>query len=195
MIAALRKWVRRFSRDEDGGAAVEAMLVLPILLWAFVASFVMFDAYKKQTDGLKVSYAVADALSREENDINQTFLNSMLKLSDFMTFSPEKLTQRVSIVCYSPQNQSYTVAWSRSTGPKKSSYPAHTNTSIHNERGRLPVIPLGDQLIVVETFMRFTPIVDIGLSDQIFEYWTFTRPRFTNQVKWQGQNSWVCPSA
>lgn len=186
--------VRRFLKDQTGVASVESILLIPLLFWAYIGTFVMFDAYKKQTDGLRVSYAVADAISREENEINQAYLNSMVKLSNYMTRVPSKITQRVTIVCYSPKKKKYRVAWSRSTGPLKQVIKKHTNGTIHNYKDRLPEMPLGDQVILVETFMDYAPLWDVGVSSMTFDYWIFTRPRFTNQVKWAGKPNWVCPS-
>ena len=186
------KRLRAFVKDEYGVASIEAILLMPLLMWAYVATYVVYDGYKRQLDGLRSTYAVADAISREEQAINQFYLNSMIELTDFMTHSPSGITQRVTIVCYDEDDEEYFVAWSRSTGPREASYPVHNDTTINNNSDRLPDFPEGDQVILVETFMEYTPLMNIGLDDQLFEYWIFARPRFTNQVKWQGQNSWTC---
>ncbi|MEO1797831.1 MAG: hypothetical protein AAFR53_12580 [Pseudomonadota bacterium] len=194
-LRAIRAKAQRFVQDRSGFATIEAVLMIPLLFWGFAATFVVFDAYKKQTDALRVSYAVADAISREETSINQAYLDSMVRLSDYMTAAPETITQRVTIVCYSEENTEYHVAWSKTTGGAPDSYTPHDNQSLNVNQDRLPIIPVGDQLIVVETFMGYEPIWQLGFGEQEFDYWIFTRPRFTNQIKWEDNDDWVCPAA
>ncbi|MEM9436025.1 MAG: pilus assembly protein [Pseudomonadota bacterium] len=184
---------RRFRRDEAGTVSIEAILVIPLLFWAYMAIFVMFDAYKKQTDGLRATYAVADAISREDAEINQTYLNSMADLLDFLTRSPSQITMRTTIVCFSEDLDAYTVAWSKLTGPNAANLTLFSDANINNIKDKLPVIPEGDQVIVLEMFMDYSPMWDIGLDPKEFQYFSFTRPRFTNQVKWENQPTWICP--
>ena len=193
-IRAILDPLRRFAREESGLASIESILLIPLLFWAYLGTFVMFDAYKKQTDGLRVTYAVADAISREETALNQAYLDSMLQLSNFMTRSPSGITQRITIVCYSPKKGLYRVAWSRSQGPQKKAFKKLKNDTIDTYKSQLPILPLGDQAIVVETFMEYSPMWDVGLEGQTFDYWVFTRPRFS-QVVWDGKPNWDCPSS
>ena len=153
----------------------------------------MFDAYKKQTDGLRATYAIADAISREENDINQSYLNSMLDLTNYLTRTPNRVTQRVTIVCYSPKKSKYRVAWSRSQGPKKRTYKRHKNSTIDTLKDKLPILPLGDQLILVETFLDYAPLWNVGIDANTYDYFVFTRPRFS-QIKYENKSNWVCPT-
>ena len=44
----IRRRLARFSSDQTGSTTVEAVLILPLLLWAYVAMFVYFDAFKIQ---------------------------------------------------------------------------------------------------------------------------------------------------
>ncbi|MEM1236819.1 MAG: hypothetical protein AAGI10_07605 [Pseudomonadota bacterium] len=186
------KRLRAFIHDQTGVASIEAVLLMPLLMWAYVGTYVIYDAYKKQLDGLRSTYAIADAISREEQGLNQTYLDSMLQLMNFMTSSPSGITQRVTIVCFDETDEDYHLAWSRSTGPRDDTYPPHTDQTLNNNAHRLPDFPEGDQVILVETFMEYSPLLNIGLDDQLFDYWIFTRPRFTNQITWQGQDTWTC---
>lgn len=187
--------LRQFFKDQGGVASIEAILLIPLLFWAYTGTFVMFDAYKKQTDGLRVTYSVADAISREDSELTQAYLDSMTLLSDFMSRSPNRVTQRVTIVCYSAEDDQYQVAWSRTTGPKKSTLLPHTDLTVDDNRDRLPILPVGDQVVLVETFMDYAPVWSVGLAAQTFDYWVFTRPRFTNQVKHIAEPTGVCALA
>ncbi len=191
-IRRLESLLRRLRRDERGIAAFETILLMPILMWGYVAMFVMFDAYKVQTDGLRVTYSVADAMSRELDPINQSYLDSMVRVSNFMTRSPQGITQRVSIVCFSDTLDQYRIAWSKTTGPNAASYAAHQHVDIDQLSDQLPSMPSGDQAILIETFMKYRPLWNIGISEMTFDYFVVTRPRFTNQVRWDGQEAWVC---
>lgn len=190
-------WVKahRFRKDETGTVSIEAILVIPLLFWAYIATFVMFDAYKTQTDGLRAAYAVADAISREDEEINQTYLDSMTNLLNFLTRSPSKINMRTTIVCYSEDSNSYRVAWSKLTGPQDDSLTIFTDSNINTIQDKLPIIPVGDQIILLEMFMEYAPIWDVGLDPTEFEYISFTRPRFTNQIKWENEPTWICPES
>ncbi|MEM6277477.1 MAG: hypothetical protein AAF714_11060 [Pseudomonadota bacterium] len=193
-LRLLKARFQAFRDDESGLASIESILLIPLLFWAYLGTFVIFDAFKKQTDGLRVTYAVADAISREDAALNQTYLNNMRTLTNFLTRSSERVTQRVTIVCFSESRDRYAAAWSRVSGPKQGDYPAHTDWTLDANDYRLPNLPLGDQLILVETFMDYQPVWNVGIDAKTFEYWVFTRPRFASQVKWENQNSWVCPA-
>jgi len=186
--------LKAFRDDEDGMASIESILLIPLLFWAYVGTFVMFDAFKKQTDGLRVTYAVADAISREDAALDQTYLNNMRNLTNYLTRSPERVTQRITVVCYSETSGKYAAAWSQVSGPKHTTYPAHTDATLDDNKERLPNIPVGDQILLVETFMDYQPIWNIGLDARTFEYWVFTRPRFSSQMIWEDETTWVCPA-
>lgn len=189
----LRTMLRRFRKDEHGTVSIEVILLVPLLFWAYLATFVMFDAYKTQTDGLRAAYAVADAISREDEEINQTYLNSMTNLLNFLTRSSRKVTMRTTIVCYSEDTNGYHVAWSKLTGPDTENRTIYTDANINTISDKLPIMPVGDQIIVLEMFMQYTPFWDVGLEPTEYEYFSFTRPRFTNQIKWENEPTWVCP--
>jgi Flp pilus assembly protein TadG len=63
------KRAKHFLRDSRAAVALETVLILPILIWAFVASFVFFDAYRVYSTSVKATYMVADMLSRQTNEV------------------------------------------------------------------------------------------------------------------------------
>ncbi|MEL6700331.1 MAG: hypothetical protein AAFO58_01430, partial [Pseudomonadota bacterium] len=152
--------LRRFVRDSEGVASVETILLLPLLMWAYVSTFVFFDAYRVQTDGLRVAYSVSDSIGRQENGVNQTFMNSMERMTNFLTKSPNGITLRTTIVCWSNNHSKYRVAWSNVTGAKTTILP-HTHHTLHAQADRLPVVPFGDQLILVEMFLDYRPAINV----------------------------------
>ncbi|MEM6477423.1 MAG: hypothetical protein AAF647_00105, partial [Pseudomonadota bacterium] len=197
-----------FKRDERGVASIEGIILIPLLFWAFIGTFVIFHAFKTQTEGLRATYAIADAISREDGEVDSTYFNSIYDLAKFMTDGAPGLAQRYTIVCQSPKEaDKLRVAWSivrfppqPANQPLPPEFVPLNSTSINTEKDRLPTIPVGDQLILVETFLPFTPVWSFNpvwenaISAQTFDYFIFTRPRFTSQLKFKGQPNWVCPN-
>jgi Flp pilus assembly protein TadG len=60
-------YLRRFAREDRAAVAFETVLMTPILVWAFIGSFVFFDAYRIYNTSVKTTYMVADMLSRQTN--------------------------------------------------------------------------------------------------------------------------------
>ena len=91
-------FINTFSRREDGSLSVEAVLVLPILIWAMVATLVMWDAFKTLNISQKATYTVADMVSREEVEISESYLASLLEIYGFLANSDGDNALRVSVV-------------------------------------------------------------------------------------------------
>ena len=65
---------------------------------------------------------------------------------------------------------------------------------------RIPVLPNGDSIILVETFLDYQPIMPIGLNQTVLQTFITTAPRFSSCVPWQdygcgtdNQGRWVRP--
>ena len=74
------RYLKRFSRKESGVISVEAVMIYPLLFWGMCASYTFFDGYKQSSRNLKASYAIADVISRERNDINATYMDTLYDL-------------------------------------------------------------------------------------------------------------------
>ncbi|MEJ2003105.1 MAG: hypothetical protein P8X77_17325, partial [Maritimibacter sp.] len=85
-----KTWLHRFSREEDAVVLVEAVLVLPMLLWAFGAGYVYFDAFRAKNLATKGNYAISDLLSRETNTVNANYVEGMGKVYQYLTRSNDK---------------------------------------------------------------------------------------------------------
>ena len=59
-------FTKRFSTNEDGGLSIEAVLAIPLLVWALTATIVFYDAFKTPHISQKATYTIADMLSHEE---------------------------------------------------------------------------------------------------------------------------------
>ncbi|MEM6728271.1 MAG: TadE/TadG family type IV pilus assembly protein [Pseudomonadota bacterium] len=196
LLQALKRSAQRLRRDERGLSAIETVVIVPMLFWALAGTFVMFNAFKTQTEGLRATNAIADAISRETSELNGNYITSLYDLTRYMARGKHPIRQRITIVCRSTTvPDEYRVAWSVVRGPTNPvGIDPWTSQTINTRKDDLPIMPVGDQLILVETMLSFRPVFGAILSDQTLNYWVFTRPRFTNQVKYQGQPNWVCPN-
>ena len=61
--------LRRFRSETRGAAVLEAVIITPVLIWVYVGSFVFFDAFRTYSNSVRATYAVADVISREQNNL------------------------------------------------------------------------------------------------------------------------------
>lgn len=178
MRALITTFLRRFRSSEEGSIAVESILVFPILCWAYLATFVYFDAFRVQSTTLKAAYTISDALSREADYVTPVYLDSLYRLQEMLTSSNHNTKMTVSIVTYRASDNKYLVRWSQSRGGGTTL----TNGNIYKIVPSLPVMPDGEVVIVYQNWLAYEPAFSIGLNAFVFENLVVTRPRFTAQV-------------
>lgn len=176
--------LRHFNHATDGAVSVEFVLAMPILFWAFAACFVFFDGYRQSAVNLKAAYTISDMISRETAGIDENYIDSLQKLMTMMARSGSDTALRVTIVRWSEDTQKYYVDWSVQRG-----YPSVlTNTDVSDMKNRLPTMADEERVIVVETSNTFTPTFRVGLDEKQLTNFVFTRPRFSPQVAWAGDD-------
>ena len=174
---------RRFSRNENGSLSIEAVLALPLLVWAITATFVFWDAFKTLNISQKATYTVADMLSRETQAIDGNYLTAMHELFDYLNTSPGDNAIRVSVIrmTQDPNTnvKTYELVWSQGVG-------GITGYTILDQRvlDRLPDMSAGDQLIFVESEQEWSPAFTVGLASYRFREVAISRPRFAPQLVW-----------
>jgi len=178
MVPFLKKRLTRFRRDEGGSIAAEAALMFPLLLWTVLASYVYFEAFRNQSVNTKAAYTISDALSRETEMIDNTYLTSLWRLHEFLTNSAHDTGIRVTVVEFDggdPEvqgDEEYLVSWSREKGDTHGSFDSDLIED------SLPVMPDGETVIVVQTWVVHEPVFSVGLDAFEFEDFVVTRPRF-----------------
>jgi len=192
MKLRMKSVFRRFAASEDGGMSVEAVIIFPILLWAFIAMFVFWDAFKSQNVNLKATYTIADMISREGGSIDEAYIDGANGVYGYLTGNRPDNETRVTVVSVGLAADGVTpemaLEWSHSTD--QTSMPEIAD--IAEIRDRLPLMSVGDQLIVVETqvlwepIMERVPLVGTILSARTMDETVFTSPRFVPQVIWGG---------
>lgn len=183
--AKLRALLANFWTDTRGSVTVEFILAMPFVFWAFMATYVYFDGYHQSTANLKAAYTISDLISRETTDIDDAYVDSMFTLFGLMTHTPSDISLRISVIRWDATADRYYVNWSANRG-----FPAELNDgTIGAFASKLPNMPDNEIVILVETQNTFTPLFRIGLEKTKLENFVFTRPRFVDQLKWDGQSS------
>ena len=188
--------LRRLAQDTRGSAVVETMLMLPVMLGIWLVGVAAYDSYRVDSEAVRASYAIADAMSREKEAVNQTYLDNMHELYETMlgTGGAQEYGSsiRVTIACFSERRDMYRVAWSKVIGGSDYDWNAHSHRTLDELSDRLPIMPYGDQVIVLETAHFYLPLGGIVGGDRFVRNFVVTRPRFTNQVRFENQDGWVC---
>lgn len=178
--SALRRKLIRFGQDASGSIAVEAVVMLPVMLWVFLASFVYFDAFRQSTVNLKAANTIGDMLSRETAAVNDDYVTSMHSLMTFLTKENADPALRVSVAMWDEEDNAYRLDWSEGRGGQT----ALTESNLNAMRASLPTLPDNERIILVETWTTYKPAFNVGLKQEELYNRIFTSPRFAPQVAW-----------
>ena len=186
MIRACSARLRAFLGDSRGSLSVEAALMLPLLCFFYVGTFVWFDAFRVQNTNLKAAYTISDMISRETVAVDTGYLNGLNLVFDYLTYSNHPTYIRVtSLKCTADCNddalRDLEICWSWATTGRV----PHTAETFAAFESQIPVMPIGDTVIMTETFMAYEPPFNVGISPQRFENFIVTRPRFAPEVEFE----------
>lgn len=205
---------RRFLRDSAGSASIEAVIVLPILFWALVATLVFFDGFRSRNQSQIAAQTVADLLSREANMFTSNYLEGMNEVFDFLADSRFPTRLRISSIIWNSQTQLNRIQWSYGTRGLASLpedtfelldagqyHILQTRFGNNDDFGftgsaaqaprpdlaeRIPPVLPGEALILVESMALWSPWFNVGLGNIRFDPIVVTRPRFTPWVHLDG---------
>lgn len=173
--------LRHFLSDTRGYASVEAIIVLPALLWLFGVGWVYFDVFRQQSVNQKANYTIGDMFSRMTDPVNDAYIDSSYSLLRLLTKAQSTETDlRISVVEYTGTSETWAVSWSESRG----AIPPLTDAVLPEFENRLPVVNDASQLILVETWDDYEPAFDVGLGAFQIKTYSFTQPRFAPQIVW-----------
>lgn len=171
----------RWLRDTRGTLTVETIIVLPMLLVAFLALVVFYDAFRTQKVNVSASYTLSDLISRQVAPITPAYMEGLHDIYDHISRTNHATSLRVSSVYWNVIAQEYQVVWSYATRGGAALGNAELNQSVD----RLPIIPRSDTVILMEAVMHYRPPVTLGLGNQRFAHFVVTRPRFAPQIVFQ----------
>lgn len=189
--------LKGFQKSELGNMSVETVLVFPMLLWAYAAMFIYWDAFKAQNVNLKATYTIADMVSRRYGPVNPQYVDGLNDIYSFLIRQPAGNNLRVSVVRFvtdpsDPEGDPILeLRWSDATGTMV----AHVDETPFD--GSVPLLSLGDELIVVETEMTWEPPLNfdlgfVGLTTQQFGNFVATSPRYREWICWDGNSNDEC---
>lgn len=176
----LARHLRRFARDESAVVAVEAIIMLPMMFWGYVAMFTFFDAYRQTSINVKAAYTVSDMISRETLAINPAYMTEAHALLDLLTRSSGPPKLRVTVARWDDVNKLYKRDWSKTSGGTVEL----TDIQVGALASKLPVMVHNERVIIVETWSTYAPPFKVGLAQQDLYNFVFTRPRFAPQLVW-----------
>lgn len=181
--------LRRFWRSESGAVVAEAVIVLPMLIWAYMALFVYWDAFRSVNTSQKAAYVISDTISREKQTLPANYVTGMRDLMRFLMKSDQGVRIRVSVITWSQINNRFEVDWSRSPD---NAFPQLTTASINQVAiaGRIPAMADGARATLVETEVDYHAAFDVGIADKTLKQFVVTRVRFPPKLCITGA---VCP--
>ena len=173
---------RNFLANEKGTLSIEAVLAVPILVWAMTATFVFWDAFKTLNISQKATYTVADMLSRETQDITPDYMTAMHEIFAYLAESGGNNALRVTVVTLNRDEdtevETLEMVWSEGVGGIEG------YSDIDAIRDRIPDMAPGDQMIVVESEQEWAPAFSVGLASYRFREVALARPRFGPTLDW-----------
>jgi hypothetical protein len=181
LMSSLRLKLRLFGHQTGGSMPTEGVMAFAFLIWWYIASFQFFDAFRQKNVTLKAAYTIADMISRETDPIDADYIAGLNTVFDYLTYSQHPTWIRVSSIYWDADDGQYRRNWSIASDPSK---PVYTDATIDAQSARIPVMPEGDTVILVETFMAYEPIFSIGLAAGWYDTFITTRPRFVPCVRW-----------
>jgi hypothetical protein len=184
MLRHIACLLARFARDTRASLTVEAAIMMPVLFWSFGATFVIFDAFRENSINEKAAYTIGDMLSRETGFITPEYMDNTLTLLEALTDTPtQDLGIRVSVIRWDEEDNLYDLRWSQARGNAE----ALDATEVSEWDGVLPTMVDEEQIILVETFIDYDSVMNIGLGDRTLTTFVYTRPRFAPQLVWSDQ--------
>lgn len=175
------RFLRRFRDNERGSIALECVLVVPMLMWAYLSMYSFFHAYRTHSVNQKAAYTIGDIISRETNPLDASYMTGTRQMLAYLTSNNvSDVAIRVTSVKYDANQDAYKRDWSEKLGWM----PALGNTAVGALSDDLPVMPHNERVMVVETFVKYDPPFNTGLSDDEIHNFVFTRPRYAPRVLW-----------
>jgi hypothetical protein len=198
-MTPIRTFLNQFRREEDGSVVVEAMLILPILIWCFMGTFVFFDAYRTQGANVKAAYVLGDIISRETEYISPSYMDSLFALQGFLVDTGTNQQLRVTVVEFTGPNHNngFDVVWSQARGGAVAMTSANLDSQFDDY---IPVMSIGDSVIITETWIDYDPRYSVGLQDASgntdieFREFVVTRPRY-GSICWNSVDNGTAATA
>lgn len=182
-----RAW-RAFAAAERGTVTIEAVLILPLVIWAYMGSLAFFKAFHAESLLTKSAYTIGDALSREQK-VSPAYVTSMYALQGLLIEGGAPRRLRITAMRYS-RTGAHVVCWSQARGGPA----AMTTARLRAMSARLPLMPEGAVAILAEAWTDHVPFRS-GIVDPVTFYeLAVTRPRSSVNFTWSTTDSDTSPT-
>ena len=179
----LSKLLRRNLKDERGSFSVEAILMFPLLAWAFMAMYVFFEGLRESNINVKATYTVSDLLSRQaEREMSEEFVNGLHGVYSWLSRSKNPVNLRVTVITYDEDTDTHNKYWSDGVGVLE----LEQEDIAEIVTPHVPIMADGASVIVVESWATYTPIMDMGLQETELYNIVVTAPRFPGILGYEG---------
>ncbi|WP_019955617.1 TadE/TadG family type IV pilus assembly protein [Yoonia vestfoldensis] len=178
--------LRNFKTNQSGNGPIELCLVVPIMIWALLSTFVYFDAYRAEAKSNRAGLTVADMISREKSSVDATYITAMQSLLRVLSETSTMPRIRVTAYSWDQPGGRYVVRWSHNRGFGDNLDTAKLLPLVN----QLPIMADGARSILVETEVDYVapfsmgigPFSDTNLNPIALRTFTVISPRFMPAV-------------
>lgn len=180
--------IAEFRDDVRGSFMVESVIALPLLFWTICATYEFFEVHRYKAVREKATYTIADMLSREQDVIDDVYVDNTKVLFDEISNDTGINQLRLSVIRYDADNDVYEVAWSEVRGTGRLN--ALADNDVANAHDTLPILGHGEEVILVESVSNYNSLFDLVLTGTInIETRVFTAIRFAPQLCFESCSS------
>lgn len=189
-------FLKRFRKDEDATITMEFAIVAPLLFFVIIAGFEFFDAFKSYGRAAKVTYSIADIMSRQRS-VDEPFITEMHALTDaLLPWMNEDKALTITGITYDVDD-GYEVYCSKHSGyDMKMNFNLSLNTAVVQTKEYMDILPAiapGDSIILVETVIPHRTLFSIfGLKDLVWQNQIAIRPRFIGRIRFLEPDGTEC---
>lgn len=174
--------LKKFRDDCSGAMIIEFLMVVPPLVLVFFLSYVYFDAYRTKNTAQKATFSIADLLSRQTDAVDAEYLAGIKSVFDYLArVDSSEAGLRISSMSYDEEEDERAIVWSYAVGSVNDPL---TTAELVSYQDKIPVIADDDTLILIESFISYSPPIEGLIGEQVFSTFTPVSPRFASQLAW-----------
>jgi hypothetical protein len=186
-LKKIRARIQAWKQNEEGSLSIETLFMVPLLVWALLATTVYFDAYRTKFLHTKATSAIADMLSRETYLISDEYLEGLFDI--FKALVGDQTTPLLYVAVYerNDDNNSIDLVWSKYIlyyGAMD--YLASGNDLYFDYSDIVPIMADEERIIVVRSDTSYEvpyAATSIALLDDItFSITLVISPRFSSTL-------------
>ena len=178
MMLTIFKRFKAFLHEDRGSIAVETMLMVPILAWAWMGTLTFFDAYKHEAVTFKAGLTIADMISREAEAVDDAYIDGAREVLVYLSKEDPQPDLRITSFRWNENQNKYVRVWSKERGPRS---PLKTSDLVAMS-DILPVMANGERALLIETWTEYVPPWDIGIGAREMYTYNVISPRFVPHI-------------